>query len=134
MNFQGRRFRNGEQVYSEWFQRGGDNAIFRAEKINADVPSSGGITVKFEFYSKNSDDQSDGTVIEKDGGAGNYELSISDTDSAIKQLVIKSTTDTPTPLEGFQELVRIRASVTAGGDDNWLLGRMFPPVWFDEAN
>ena len=99
-----------------------------AVRVTATTP----ITVTFNFYTKNADETGDGDPIDEEG-VGNYALAISDTDTAIKQLVIKSTTDTVN-VEGFEELVRIKASVSAGGDDNWLLGRMFPPVWFDEAS
>jgi hypothetical protein len=128
MNFQGRRFRKDEAIYSEWFERGGDNAIIRAEMINADV-ATGSITVTFTFYTKNRDETGDGTVVSIDG-VDDYELEISDTDSAVQQVIIVSST---TAGRGFEELVRIKASVTAGSDDNWLLGRLFPPVWYDAS-
>jgi hypothetical protein len=129
MNFQGRRFRNGEAIYSEWFTRGGDNAIFRAEKINADVPTSGGITVTFRFYTKNRDEAGDGSIV-KDSSNNDYTLQIAETDTTIQQVVAEST---KTAGQGFEQLVRVKATVAAGGDDNWLLGRQFPPVWYDAS-
>ena len=129
MNFQGRRFRNGESIYSEWFQRGGDNAIFRAETINAEVADSTTITVTFKLYTKNRDEAGDGSVV-KDSGNSDYQLQIADDDSTIQQVIAVSTT---TAGQGFEELVRVKASVSATDDGNWLLGRLFPPVWYDAS-
>lgn len=122
MNFQGRRYKTGEVIYSEWFERGGDNAVFMAEKVD----SSGTTTVLFNIYTKNSDDNTDGTIV-KDSGGTDYDLSITSTDTDVKKLVIESTT---TSGQGFKELLRLKATVT-GGD--WLLGRFFPPTFYDAA-
>lgn len=126
MNFPGRRFKDGEVIYSEWFQRGGDNAIFRAEKVDH---SGTTISVTFNLYTKNADDTGDGTVL-LDSGASAYELKIDQSSgTTIQELVI----DSEDASQGMEELLRVKATVSGGSADDWLLGRLFPPVFYDGA-
>lgn len=125
MNFPGRRFKDGEVIYSEWFPRGGDNAVLRAEKIDH---SGTTISVKFNVYTKNADDTGDGASV-TDGVGTAYELKIDQASSGIQELVIESQGST----QGFEELLRVKATVSGSSGDDWLLGRLFPPVFYEGA-
>ena len=128
MNLPGIRFLTGEDFYTDWFGRGGDNMLFRLQPIDF----VGTVTVTVKFYTKNPDDTSsqDGTVV-KDSGGTDYSVTMtnSDTRGTVKQLFVTSTS---TSGQGLKQLVRLRISVT-GDADSSLLGRIFAPIFYDKA-
>jgi len=119
------RFRAGETFYGDWFPRQADSAIFRAESVDS---AGTNIKVIITFYTKNSDDTGEGSEIKTDGStADEIELNSS---AGVNQVVIESNDDQT--IGGLFELVRYKFVVTAD-TDGWLLGRVFPPVFFDTA-
>ena len=133
MNFQGRRFKKDEKIFSEWFPREGDNAVFRAQAVDR-VGSTTKVT--FKFYTKNSDVVGNGAVVDKPpaAGGGAYTLVIDDPDPTgdhgFTELVIKSETTTG---EGFDELVRLEAHCEGSAATDWLLCRFFTPIFYNWA-
>ena len=131
MDIPGRKYFNGEVVYSDWFPRGGDDAIFRAERIAFNNGAGGDATVEIEFYTKNSEETTDGTAI-LDSGESSVKLTLNSTDTIdIKEVLIRSSAASVQP-QGFLELVRLKITV-GSADGDWMLVRIFPPIFFDRA-
>lgn len=117
MNIPGRKYFDGESVFSDWFPRGGDNMILRAEAIDRS-PETPGLDLKIEVWTKNADQNTDGAS----AGTG-WDLTVG---SGVGELIKESTSST-----GLKELVRYKLSTTGTGD--WILARIFPPIFFDSA-
>jgi hypothetical protein len=98
----------GLQVYSPWFPRRGDNAIFTIDFIN------GAATVKVEVFSKAAAEPGDGTQV-----TGSFTASSSSSPPQVSG-----------SFSGFKELVRYRYSVT-DASTKFALFRMLAPVWWD---
>ena len=129
----GRKYFDGEEVYSDWFPREGDNAIFRAEVIGG-TPGTG-LEVKIQFYTKNTEETTnpDGQAIVTSASTNPpAELALDVADTTPQELAIFSTAATPQP-QGFRELVRFRVSASGGDPGEWLLVRIFRPIFFDAA-
>lgn len=97
-------------VYSPWFPRQGDNAIFTLDLVDATG------TILVEVFSKNTEDTGDGgSALTPNSGSKS------------------SPGRTSFELSGnLKELVRYRFTVSGSG--NWVLFRMLPPVWFDTVD
>lgn len=136
MNIPGRKYFQSEKVYSDWFPRGGDDAFFRAEKIDT---SGTALDLVIEFYTKNSEDTGDGKPVVDSGGT-NLNLTVlgDSTDPDIVEKLIRSVDSTSgspdfNP-EGFYELVRLKVTTLQGAAGDWMLARIFPPIFFDRAD
>lgn len=124
----------GANVYSPWFPREADNAIFTVEEIQS--TDSGNLTVGLTvtIWHKNADEIGEGTEI------------------ATTWDPISGTNLSSIDVTGLREMVRFEYTVTGGaaygqttvntfGDpynlDNaevgWVIFRMLEPTWYDKA-
>ena len=101
----------GSDVYSPWFPREADNAIFTFETIDKDTASSPDLTVK--VYHKNTETAGPGA-----------ELTAASAFASIDSTKYESGRFT-----GLKEMVRFKFSVTG----SWVLFRMLQPTWYDTA-
>ena len=113
MQYSGRTFQAGESVYSEWFPRGGDNAIVRAQLVATGSTSS---DIVIKIYTKDSETVGNGgtalsTTIEFDGN---------DADGLFKEEVLTGE---------FDEMIRL--GIVATGDSSTLV---IPPFLFFDAS
>jgi len=119
-----RRFENGESFYTDWIPAAAGNVIFRALPIDYDSSP----TLTINFYTKNSNETGEGTVV-VDSGAAAYkvELTSADTMGVVDQELFKSTASAG---EGLKEWVRLKVTVTGTG---WMLAKVFNPIFFESA-
>ena len=105
------------KVFSPWFPRQGDNAIYSIETVEQD----GSPQLTVHAFTKNSEDAGDG--LDASGGTS---LSASAT---------PGDTDSDTWAQTLKELVRYEFTIkTTSGAGEWILFRMLPPVWFDDVH
>ena len=131
MNMPGRKYFQSEAVYSDWFPRGGDDAFFRAERIDK---SGELMDLIIEFYTKNTEDTGDGKPVVITNPI-KITLLGGTTDPAIEEVLIRSVDGTSggNP-KGFHELVRLKITTDQGVAGDWMLARIFPPIFFDRAD
>lgn len=136
MNIPGRTFLTGETFYSDWFPRGGDDAIFRAQLTAQSGTPSSAITI----YTKNreEDTYTNGLVVQ-DSTPAPYDFGFKSTDTPspspgqTRQVIVQSVTGGSTGTSrGLLELVRFKITVT-GDPDEYQAVRIFPPVWMDRG-
>jgi len=101
------------EIYSPWFPRGGDNAIFTADVIELD-----GAAVTIYADTKSSQDDGAGTPV------------TSGTSIAANSV---GRTSNEWDAAEFKDLVRYRFSISGDNPGNWILFRMLPPQWFDDV-
>ena len=128
--FIGQIIMSGQDAYTPWMQRGGDSGKFTYQFIS----SGGGVPygtspsdqVTFEVYTKNSDDQGDGSMV----GSG---VSLGSAGFGTEEITGSS---------GLKEMVRFKISslvvtVQVGGDDwdiaRWIYFRILAPIWYNKA-
>lgn len=104
---------DGTRVFSPWFPRQGDNAIF-----TVDVVAISGVTLSVEVFTKNTEDAGNGSPVSPASGS----LS-----GIVDPGAVAATWGPDTLLE----LVRYRYTVESAGD--WVLFRMLTPVWSDSV-
>lgn len=100
-------------LWSPWFARGADNAIFTYEQM---VLFGGGMFA-VSVYHKNSEDTGNGAVA---------------TSGTFSQ-VASTTFRTSTPFEDLEELVRFQYSLGSEGTASSVLFRMLPTTWIPQA-
>lgn len=102
-------------VYSPWFSRQADNAIF-----SVDLMLTNTATLEVLLYTKNSEDPGDGAVV---SGANGTILSATSSANVYSHRVTG----------GMEEMVRYQFTVSSGTSDptHWVFFRMLPPSWFD---
>jgi len=111
--FEGQMLFTGNQVYSPWMRRGGDNVI-----IALDLIARAGTTLEVSLYTKNTEDTGDGVLV---GGGALISA------SAVGQ--------TPYNQVGeLLELVRYRFKVAGTNVYDYVLFRMLPPNWYDTVH
>ena len=118
-----------EEVFTDWFPRGGDNIIMRAQAIDRSDTGTGQLKVLIELWSKNREDTGDGSAI-SDGG-GTITLDLGDTSIDIQTKIFQSAATAATPNTGLYELVRYKIKTTGGAAGKWVAMRLFPPIFFD---
>ena len=104
-------------IYSGWSSRQGDYMRATVEVVGI---SSANCTLQTTLYSKDSEETTDGAVV--------------DAAVVITQTATGRSTEEwgPSTGTGLNELVRYRFKVTqSGGALEWVLFRVLPPVWFD---
>ena len=126
MEFPGRTLQAGEGVFSDWFPRGGDNAVFRAQLVAAELSSGPVGDVDIRVFTKNSEDQGNGDEISAAAITMGNTAGSSVGDIA-EQLVIS--THGSSASTGIMEMLRYKVEVTGG----WMRVNVFPPVFFDSA-
>lgn len=114
MMFFGRTFQGGESVFSDWFPRGGDNAIVRTQLIAEEASAAGNLEI--ELFTRKSDEQGVGTMI------GSTITLTSGGDEGTVQTVVQ--------IGGFEDLVRIKVSKLS---TKWMTAQVFPLVFFDSV-
>lgn len=105
-------------VYSPWFARGGDYMIATVEVVQI----SADITLETTVFTKNSEDTTDGAVVD---------AAIVIAQTAVGRMDDQWNATTGT---GLKELVRYRFTTTTGLEASslqWVLFRVLPPVWFN---
>lgn len=114
----GQRLQDGENIYSSWFSRQADYAVFRAQLIDYEA-SGADVAIDITFLHKNIEDDGDGEELDP----LTYKLTIGDADANgdVKSLDVT---------EGFKELVRLKFACTNG----WVRFRMLQPSWYNTAN
>jgi len=125
-NIPGRIINKGDEFYTDWFPRGGDGIIVRAERIDG-VGSELDLTI--ETYTKAA--ETAGVGVKVDDGTGGWDLLVAGDSSGIREKLMISTSSAP---NGLRELVRFRLSTGAtGSSGDWMRIRIFPPIFFDKA-
>lgn len=100
---------NAPEVFSPWFPRQADNAVFTLEI----VAKQGSTKLTVQLFTKTTDDAGDGGAVASPTDVG-------------------SVGRTALPQEGeMQTLVRYRYTASAGSAGDWILFRLLPPVWYD---
>ncbi|MCB9871205.1 MAG: hypothetical protein H6837_15220 [Planctomycetes bacterium] len=125
MDLPGTRFFRGDSIYGPWIPREGDNLIFRIELVDASPASGSSVEATFTFYTKDSETTGDGSVI------SGVSVVIAAGTTQFSEVLIQSATGTPF---GLDELVRWKCVVAGDTDGEWLLLRLFPAVFFDDAD
>jgi hypothetical protein len=125
MTAMGQRLQAGETLYSAWFPRGGDYAVFRAQLIDKAGADSPEITIK--VFHKNKEDAGDGSVLQV-GGSTDVEIDLTDglTDGTIVSADTGNFSSSEAPLK---ELVRLKFACTG----SWMRFQMLQPVWYNKA-
>lgn len=125
METPGRKFETGDKpLFTEWFDRGGDGIVIRAEAINFTTSTS--LEVKIEIYTKKSTDPGDGTLVDStwvltlEGAAG------------VKEKILVSDDAEGNP--GMYDLVRYKVSVANGSSGDFIVARVFTPTFFDKSH
>jgi hypothetical protein len=128
----GRTLAAGEAVFTDWFSRGGDNIIMRAQVIDR---SGTTLALDVNLYTKNAEDTGDGTGIEVQGSSSLIALGLGTTSTAVQTLVFQSPASSTGANKGMLEMVRYRLVVQNGtsNDGHWLTVRLFPPIFFDKG-
>lgn len=126
----GQLIMSGQTANTRWMQRGGDSARFTYQFVSSggSVPDGTSPTdaVTFKVYTKNSDEQGDGTLV----GSG-----VTLTTAGFDEEEI-------TGASGLKELVRFEISspvVTVTVDTapwdivRWVYFRILAPIWYNKA-
>lgn len=125
MEFPGRTLQAGESVLSDWLPRGGDNAIFRAQLVAAELSGADPVgTVSIKVLTKNSEEPGDGAEIT----AAAMSFTTTDDVGDIKEELVISTAGSSAST-GIMEMLRYKVECTNG----WMRVSVFPPVFFDSA-
>ena len=106
---------NGMTVFSPWFPRQADMLRGTAECVAV----SGG-AVQIQLYTKNEEDAGNGDPVDT---SVYINLSSPGRTTAEWKTVVSQ--------EGVQQLLRFRYVVTGSSDNDWILYRLLPAVWFD---
>lgn len=108
----------GDEVFSPWMPRGGDNMI-----VTVDLIASNSSNVTVEVYQKNSEDTGDGFIHPSENSTP------PGTPTEIDTSTLGPTSET---FENVMELVRYKISASGSGT-NRILFRMLSIVWYDEV-
>lgn len=123
----GRMFRGGEDVYTDWFPRRGDSAIFRAQLIDSSEAANVELTV--EVLTRNEEDGGDGASILPSAVTIEIPRSSYGPGSIVSVLVPAADTDS-NPTHGLMEQIRFKVSTHAAG---WIRAAILPVLQFDSA-
>jgi hypothetical protein len=110
-------------LYSPWFPRGGDHAIFGLE-VQGWSESNAGTKLKIEVFHKKREDSGDGAIA---GVSGTDHITIESDDST----PWRSTRDWGSV--GFYDLVRFKITFTANSATQWAIFRILAPIWYDSV-
>jgi hypothetical protein len=123
MTAMGQRLQADETVYSAWFPRGGDYAVFRAQLI--DKAASGTPSLTITFYHKNQEDAGDGDEVSAGGGL-DLELTNSNSPGDVASVDLGNVGGAAYPVK---ELVRLKLACSG----NWMRFQMLQPAWYNWA-
>jgi len=131
----GRRVSHGDSFYTDWFPRGGDSMLLRAESI---IDSSGTVEIEVQTRGEPGPDTADTpsevftlTPTYVSNGTGT-KLQLND--PGVFTALFRATDDGVTTgnSDSLQEQVRLKIGF-AGSAGNYHVIRVFPPVFFDNA-
>ncbi len=132
----GRKFFLGEELFTDWGSRGGDDMFVRAQMIDWDNNGGGGMTLRITLYTKNAEDAGPGDVVKDSAGTNELELILDPAGSnptKVKQLLVQSVASTSSIAKGLKELVRLKIEAQDGASGEWIQIRLFPPLFFNRA-
>jgi hypothetical protein len=115
--FQAQFLRNGSEVLGPWQRRAGDYFRTTAEL----VAGSDAGTLTVQVFTKNSADSGDGTNV--DGGTP--------TEIVLSAVGRETVEWSPSTGSGLKELIRYKFIAGGEFDDDWILFRTLPELWFD---
>lgn len=117
----------GEEILTDWFPRGGDNIIMRAQVIDRDG------TVGLEVYlvTKNEETTGEGSIVKESNGTTDVKLATGTSSTAVTSKIFSSAATGSGANKGILEMVRYKLKVTGGSTGNSLTSRLFPPIFFD---
>jgi hypothetical protein len=122
----GRRVSHGDSFFSDWFSRGGDSMIVRAETI---IDSGLDVDIEVETRKEPGTAASTLTPTYVSNGTGT-KLRLNDP-GVFTGLWRASTTGGA--VDSLQGQVRLKVSTNGGVANNYQVIRVFPPVFFDNA-
>ena len=120
MQIPGRTYFSGEEIFSDWFPRGGDGIILRAEIIDE---KNATMEVKIDIMTKNNGDPGNGT-------ATGWTLTLDDPDDFEELIKVSDVSGGP---DGLKQQVRLKIYTASGSAGDWSVVRIFPPIFFDAA-
>jgi len=105
-------------IYTDWFRREGDYAVFVAEALS--ITASTTVTIDVYHKSSNAESAMDGTSTGKSisltaAGRGSVDMGAS---SAV----------------ALRELVRFKISCDVGSSNKWAIVSLLPPSWYNRGN
>ena len=133
MNLPGRKLLSGETVFSDWFPRGGDNLIFRAQRMSDRSVGSPDINVTISVYTKSHEDVGEGSQVVDTTPSPDvpYTIVLNHSSDIEQEIIISG--DGSLGVNGLKDMVRFKCVCANGGDGDFILMRIFPPVFFDQA-
>jgi len=120
----GRRISHGDSFYTDWFSRGGDSMLLRAESI---VASGGSVTISVE--TRTEPGASAATVPAtylSNGTTPNLTLNAAGIFTGYWRATTSGT-------DSLKAQVRLKVSSSGGSAGNYHVIRIFAPVFFDNA-
>ncbi len=123
MQVPGKKIFYGEKFYTDWMPRGGDGFIIRGQMIDAGGDASPSLTVTIGVQTKNSEDTTNPAT-----GVSLVDLALS-TGNTVKEALFQPAADP----NGVKELVRLEVTAGSGSENEWMLCRTFPLIWFEGA-
>jgi hypothetical protein len=130
MNIPGRRYFGGDEVYSDWFPRGGDSVLIRVQKVQSDSTTSDA-NVTVTLVTKNSEDPGNGDPVTFSSTPAALVVSGTATTTADDEVITLQVNSSTT--EGLKELLRLKVTVD-GTAAEWTAVRILPPIFFDIAS
>lgn len=105
----------GVTVYSPWFPRQADML-----RVAAECVARSGATLTISLYTKSEEQTGDG-------------LPVDENTTIVLSAQVRSLAEWKTVVsqEGVRQLLRFRFSVTGSNNNDWILYRLLPAVWFD---
>ena len=113
----GRRISTGESFYTDWMSRGGDSMILRAEALKVVGTGSPKVTIVVQHRTEPAATVTDVTPTYVPSGSA-LELTSAAVFTGYYQANLKA---------------EVRLKVSCTGTDAYLVVRVFPPIFFDEA-
>jgi hypothetical protein len=107
----------GVTVYSPWFPRQADML-----RVVAECVAQNGATLTISLYTKSEEQTGDGLPVDE-----NTTIVLA---SPVRNLAEWKTVASQ---EGVRQLLRFRYVVTGSNNNDWILFRLLPAVWFDAA-
>jgi len=133
-NIPGRRISHGDSFYTDWFSRGGDSMLLRGETIIRSSTGNPAGTVKIEVITRAEPGATETTI------APTYVPSGSDLSLAAAAVYTgywRATTaggsGTPFVPNSLQAQIRLKLTFVSGSAGDYLVVRIFPPIFFDNA-
>jgi hypothetical protein len=121
MNIPGKKVFHDEEFLTDWMPRGGDGFILRGERIDQ-ITTTPAMKVSIEVQTKNSEDTTNPTT-------GIKTLDLPFDGSALREAIFEPAANP----NGVKELIRFKVSTTLGAENDWMLLRTFPLIWFEGA-